>query len=459
MKPPRKTFGSGFNRQPSAPPPPPAPGLAARLAAELAISEVALNGRALDDVFAASSVNPKLTVLEPRDRALARSIATTAVRRLGTIRKALAHQLDRGLPKKSGMLEWTLVAGAAQLLFMDVADHAAVDLAVRIVKRDPKSAAFAGLANAVLRGVGRRREEILAQSDAFADDTPDWLGARWRKTYGEETAHAIAAANREEPSLDLSVKSDPEGWAQKLGGLVLPTGSVRLETHAPIAELEGYENGEWWVQDAGAALPARILAVKPGERVADLCAAPGGKTAQLALAGADVVAVDRSAQRLKRLAANMDRLNLSVETRVADATALEGAFDAILLDAPCTSTGTIRRHPDVAWTKRPSDIAALAALQARLLDRAALLLKPAGRLVYCTCSLEPEEGEEQIEALLRRNPDLMRAPIRAEEIAGLSQCLTPAGDLRTLPHFLPGPTPRLSGLDGFFAARLQRREM
>ncbi len=395
--------------------------------------------------------------LDARDRALARSISTVAMRRLGTIRKALAKFLDRGMPKKAGSLEGVLIAAAAQLLFLDTSDHAAVDLAVRAVRNDPSSSPYSGLANAVLRNVARAKAELLEGADPLDDDTPQWLATRWRAHYGEATARAIAAANREEPTLDLTIKSDPEGWAARLGGRALPTGSVRLDTHAPIPELEGYGEGEWWVQDAAAALPARLLGVGSVDRVVDLCAAPGGKSAQLALAGASVFAVDRSAQRLKRLAANLARLHLHAELVVADAVAFDATpFDAALLDAPCSATGTIRRHPDVAWTKRPGDLVTLAKLQGQLLDRAAALTKPGGLFVYSTCSLEPEEGEAQIAALLRRNADVTRVPIEPSEIGGLVECVTAAGDLRTLPCHLPAQTPRQSGLDGFFAARLRR---
>lgn len=453
----RRAPGGGFGMpRPKAPEPLP-PGLGARLAAEQAIAEALAQGRPIDEFFGVHSIAPRLDGLDPRDRALARSIATAAMRRLGTIRNALAARLERGLPKKSGNLEATLIAAAAQLLFMEAADHAAVDLAVRAVKRDPKTQGLAGLVNAVLRGIGRDKEAILAASDPLDDDTPQWLAQRWRKTYGEEAARAIAAAHRAEPSLDLTVKGDPQGWAARLDGVVTPTGSVRLRTHAPVPELEGFEAGEWWVQDAAAALPARLLGVKPGERVADLCAAPGGKTAQLALAGADVVALDRSAERLKRLSANLARLRLSAETRVGDAATFDApAFDAVLLDAPCSATGTIRRHPDVAWTKRASDIVTLAQTQARLLDRAARLLKRGGRLVYCVCSLEPEEGVAQIDALLRRDPDLARLPVAPGENGIPAEAITAQGDVRTLPGQMRDADPRLSGLDGFFIARLVR---
>ncbi len=435
-----------------------APGLAARLAAAQAVAEVLTFARPLEERGGAGELESRLAGLDARDRALARSIATVSFRRLGTIRKALGRFLEKGLPKRAGALEWILIVAAAQVLFLDVPDHAAVDLAVRATRLDAGAAPFAALANAVLRNVARAREDILAASDPLDDDAPHWLAARWRATYGEATARAIARAHRDEPTLDISVKSDAEGWARRLNGVVLPTGSVRLESHAAIAELDGYADGEWWVQDAAAALPARLLGAGPGMRVVDLCAAPGGKSAELAITGANVTAVDRSAERLKRLAANLERLRLQAEIVVSNVLAFEAPrFDATLLDAPCSATGTIRRHPDVAWIKRQGDLPALVELQSRLIDKAIGLTKPGGTIVYCTCSLEPEEGEGQIAALLRRNPDVRRIPIEASEIGGLDACLNAAGELRTLPCHLQGPTPRQSGLDGFFAARLQRK--
>ena len=417
-----------------------------------------IQARPLDERFAAD-LSLKGANADPRDLALARSIATVALRRLGTIRKAVGERLEKGVPRRSGGLEWILIVGAAQILFLETPDHAAVDLAVRAARADGATAPFAGLANAVLRAIARERDAILAASDPFDDDTPAWLAARWRATYGDATARAIAAAHRCEPTLDLSVKREPERWAERLGGVVLPTGSVRLDTHKPVAELDGYADGEWWVQDAAAALPARLLNAKPGMRVADLCAAPGGKAAELAAAGAAVTAVDRSAERLKLLAANLERLRLSAEIVVADALLFDAPpFDAVLVDAPCSSTGTIRRHPDVAWTKRPADLAILARLQAQLIDKAVALTKPGGVLVYCSCSLEPEEGEAQVAALLRRNPDLRRLAVTPAEIGGLAECVTEAGDLRTLPCQLWGQDPRRSGLDGFYAVRLVRAE-
>jgi len=260
-----------------------------------------------------------------------------------------------------------------------------------------------------------------------------------------------------EPPLDITVKSDPDEWADKLDGVVLATGSVRLKSHTPIVELAGYADGEWWVQDAAAALPARLLRIQPEERVLDMCAAPGGKTAQLAQARAKVTALDRSAERLKILSSNLERLNLHATIAVGDAATYQASlFDAILIDAPCSATGTIRRHPDVAWTKKIGDIDSLVALQARLLARAAALVRPGGRIVYCTCSLEPEEGEVQISNFLRRNPEFRRDPITLND--GLPMAfINHDGDLRTYPSLLPNDDIRLSGIDGFFAARLERR--
>jgi 16S rRNA (cytosine967-C5)-methyltransferase len=267
----------------------------------------------------------------------------------------------------------------------------------------------------------------------------------------------MALALSHEPSLDLTVKSEAEQWATRLHGEMLPTGTVRTLLQGAVTMLPGFTEGEWWVQDAAAALPARLFGDVAGKRIADLCAAPGGKTAQLAQAGAKVTAFDRSPARMARLRDNLARLTLEAETVVADAVEWPDpadGFDGVLVDAPCTSTGTIRRHPDVAWLRQEADIAALSAMQGRLLRKAAGLLKSGGTLVYCTCSLEPEEGEAAIAALLAAESSLRRAPIQAQDVAGLSEIVTPAGDLRTLPSQLPHADPRLAGLDGFYAARL-----
>ncbi|WP_082540189.1 RsmB/NOP family class I SAM-dependent RNA methyltransferase [Bosea sp. Leaf344] len=431
-----------------------APGLPARRLATRLIDEVLKARLALDETF--ERVAPEYR-LDAADAGLARAIAITAFRRLGTIQYAMNQRLERGSPRNSGLFEPILVAAAAQILFLDVPDHAAVDLAIRQLHEDPKAARYVSLGNALLRRLARERDAVLAEAaDPFLD-TPDWLADSWRDEHGESVAAAIALSHRDEPPLDLSVKQEPELWAARLDGLLLPTGSVRLRERESITSLPGFAEGAWWVQDAAAALPVRLLAPRPGERIADLCAAPGGKTAQIAASGADVTAVDRSGPRLRRLRANLERLGLAADIVTADAASWQAEpFDAVLLDAPCSATGTIRRHPDVAWTKLPEDRDKLVALQARLLDAAARLTRPGGRLVYCTCSLEREEGEAQIEAFLGRHPEFRRQPVTQDEIGGLAEAIDPQGDLRTLPHQLRFESPRLSGWAGFYASRLIR---
>jgi 16S rRNA (cytosine967-C5)-methyltransferase len=443
---------------PTAPKPVPAPppGFAARRIAAEIVSGVLRRKRPLDEMLEASG----LGMLPERDRALVRSIVAAVLRRLGTLRHLLAAQLERGVPREAPQLEPVLLVGAAQILFLEVPDHAAVDLSVQLTQADHGAARYAGLVNAVLRRLAEHGKNRLAELDTVMLDTPEWLMRRWVVHYGESTARAIAAAHTREPALDLSVKSDPQDWATRLNGRVLPTGTVRLIPSGPISQLAGFNDGGWWVQDAAAALPARLLGDVRGKSVADLCAAPGGKTAQLAAAGAQVTAVDRSPARLARLRQNLGRLQLSAEIVEADAAVWQGGpFDAVLLDAPCSSTGTIRRHPDIPWLKSETDLAKLATLQARLLGHAATLLKPGGGvLLYCTCSLEPEEGEQQVEPLLAAHPDLRRSPIRADEVAGHAELLSANGELRTLPCQWPDDEPRLAGLDGFYAARIVRNQ-
>ncbi|KQT86746.1 MFS transporter [Methylobacterium sp. Leaf469] len=436
-------------------------GLAARQVAHGAVADLLANTHAfaLEDALAQAGRHAEL---DAADTALARAIATATFRRLGFLRAILAARLSQGLPEDQPRLVALLATGAAQILDLNVPDHAAVDLGVRIAKGDPQLLHLSGLVNAVLRRIVRERAEIQAEmSDPLAQNTPAWLAGRWRDAYGEDTARAIAAAHLAGASLDITVKGAAAEWADRLGGVVLPTGSVRLhDIRSPVADLPGYAEGAWWVQDAAAAIPARLLAVKSGERVADLCAAPGGKTAQLAAAGADVVAVDRSVPRLERLRENLRRLGLEAEIRVGNALEVDepGGFDAVLLDAPCSATGTLRRHPDVAWTKAGNDILRLAALQRRLFDRAAMLVKPGGRIVYCTCSLEPEEGERQVRDFLKRTDEFERVPVTPEELGGLYEPIDAQGDLRTLPSHLDGTTPeQRGGLDGFFATRLRRK--
>ena len=414
------------------------PGLAARRVAADILDAVLRQHRPLDEQFDGAGANAGLAGLPDRDRALTRALVATTLRRLGTLRHLIGLFLDSGLPAQARRVEIVLLIGAAQILFLDVPDHAAVDLSVRLARADRDAIHFTGLVNAVLRRVAREGAERLAALDAVALDTPEWLLKRWTQTYGEATARAIAAANGKEPALDLTVKSDPESFAAQLGGRVLPTGTVRTIVHGTITALPGFAEGAWWVQDAAAALPARLLGDVAGLRIADLCAAPGGKTAQLIAAGAAVTAVDRAPARLNRLRENLARLSLAAELVCADVEEWQaGPFDAVLLDAPCSSTGTIRRHPDIPWLKQAADIAKLAAFQGRLIERAAALTKPGGTLVYCTCSLEPEEGENIVAGLLARAASMRQAPIAAAEIFGRGEFITKDGDLRTLPCHFP----------------------
>jgi 16S rRNA (cytosine967-C5)-methyltransferase len=435
------------------------PGLAARRIAADILDGVLHKQRTLDEQLDGAAAHPGLKTLSDRDRALMRRLVATILRRLGTLGHLLSRLLDRGIPTDAPRAQSALLIGAAQILWMDVPDHAAVDLSVRLVQSDRRAAKYAGLVNAVLRRCAREGQPLIDEVKSQTLDIPPWLLARWTAQYGESVARDIALAISHEPSLDITVKSDPEQWASRLHGEILPTGTVRTLLQGSVKMLPGFIEGHWWVQDAAAALPARLFGDIAGKSIADLCAAPGGKTAQLVHAGARVTAVDRSPARMARLRENLTRLSMEAETVVADAAEWPGAksgegFDGILIDAPCTSTGTIRRHPDVAWLRQEVDIAALAALQKRLLQKAVTLLRPGGTLVYCTCSLEPEEGEQAIAALLGSDSGMRRAPIEAGEVAGLQEILTAEGDLRTLPCHLPRPDPRLAGLDGFYAARL-----
>jgi 16S rRNA (cytosine967-C5)-methyltransferase len=444
--------------QEDAPDAPDTPGLAVRRIAAGVIEGVLRRNRPLDELLDSGEDGAALTALSDRDRALTRALVAVVLRRLGTLRHLLDSLLDRGLPAKAPRLETALLIGAAQILFLDVPDHAAVDLSVRLAEEDRPASHFRGLVNAVLRRITREGKERLAALDTVMLDTPPWLMQRWIATYGEATARDIAAANGREAALDLSVKNDAPQWAEKLGGHVLPTGTVRTIAHGVVTGLPGFDEGAWWVQDAAAALPARLLGDVAGRRVADLCAAPGGKTAQLVVAGAKVAAVDRSSPRLKRLRDNLTRLSLEADLVCADAAAWEAEpFDAVLVDAPCSATGTIRRHPDVPWLKRPADILKLAALQRRLLERAVALTKPGGTIVYCTCSLEPEEGATIVAELLARDPGVRRMPLTPADVSGESALIGADGDLRTLPFHLPNTDSRLAGLDGFYAARLEKR--
>ncbi len=399
------------------------------------ISAVLGRRRPLDEALDA------LPAMDPRDRAAAHRLAAAVLRRLGTLDAVLEPFLRKAPPPQ---LRHVLRLGAAALLLLETPPHAAVSTAVALA-RARGLAAFAPLVNAVLRRVGEAGTAVLDELDGPRLDTPAWLWASW----GPE-ARAIAEAHQHEAPLDLTIAP---GEAAPLGGEMLPTGSVRFPPGTRVVALPGYDSGRFWVQDAAAALPARLLRIQPGERVADLCAAPGGKAAQLAAAGARLTAVDRDATRLAMVRRNFDRLGLAADLITADALTWTppAPFDAVLLDAPCSATGTIRRHPDVPHIKGARDIGRLTALQDRLLDAACAMLRPGGRVVYTVCSLQSEEGSGRAAAAVARLP-LRHLPVAPDELAALSEALTPEGNLRTFPYFQR----ERGGMDGFFAARFER---
>lgn len=399
-----------------------------------------------------------LPMLSPRDRGFVRMVVSTTLRRLGQIDDLIYQAGDRRPLPQPLLLHHLLRMGVAQILFMNVPDHAAVNTAVEIAELRGMQRQK-GFVNAILRRITREGQEWLSRQDESRLNIPEWLLKSWVDDYGLRAAAEIGLANLGEASLDITVKipAERDYWAQALEATILPTGSLRREPGGSVIELPGFEDGVWWVQDSSAALPAKLFGDLNGVHVIDLCAAPGGKTAQLAAAGASVLALDRSAKRLKRLEENMIRLNLEdhVKCETADAAVWlpRDPVMAILLDAPCTATGTIRRHPDVMALKGPQDQNNLADLQSRMLDNAVLMLAPGGILIYCTCSLQKAEGERQIEAFLARNKGKMaRKPISAAEIGGLDGAITPDGDVRVL----PGEMAAYGGSDGFYIARLVR---
>jgi 16S rRNA (cytosine967-C5)-methyltransferase len=439
--------------------------LSARAVAIELLESVLKRRKPLDEALAE---HPDLERLVNRDKQFVRALVTCTLRHLGQIDHVLAQCLEKPLPARASAIRNILRLGTAQTLFLKTPAHAAVDTMVTLAGKRGGEAGYKGLVNAVLRRIAREADlfrQFAPGSGSFtgAISLPDWLWQSWVKAYGVRQATQIAIAHLDEPPLDFTVRRDPDHWARMLGGAVLPGGTVRRAAHAPdnyrpsprIEDLPGFAEGMWWVQDLGASLPAKLLGTLAGQRAIDLCAAPGGKSAQMALAGAQVTALDRSRKRLARVAENMTRLRFTVDCEVADATLWQKSkdYDVVLLDAPCTATGTIRRHPDVAWLKDQGDVAKLSATQDSLLNAAVRLVRPGGTIVYCTCSLQPEEGPERIAAALKRHPSLARVPIKPEELFGFKELVTAEGDLRSLPSHLP----QLGGIDGFYAARLTRQ--
>jgi 16S rRNA (cytosine967-C5)-methyltransferase len=431
-------------------------GMAARETAVRVIMAVTLKNRPLDLAFDDMAESAKLDM---RDRAFTMHIVMLVLRRYGSLNHIMNTLLDRGLPQNATWTKAAIVIGLAQILFMRTADFASAHQMVELVKNlEGKERGFAGLVNAVLRRAGREKETLLKSlEDNPVVDIPLWLRKRWIDAYGNETTQKLAVALQNEPMLDISLKntSDRAEYADKLETEVLPTGTLR-RSFTDIKRLEGYDKGAWWVQDLSASLPAKLFPSLKGKSVLDMCAAPGGKTLQLASMGAEVTAIDRSKNRLRRLQENLIRTNLTAEIVTADASTYTPSkpIDHILLDAPCSATGTYRRNPDVMLHKTPNDIEKLARLQCRILDHTFNLLPIGGTLIYCVCSIEPDEGVDQINNFLEHTSTAARQPIVADEVDGMSEIITASGDILCLPHYRQN----VGGMDGFYISRLTKTE-
>ncbi len=422
-------------------------GLPARKAALAIVSGVLRQRRALDFQLEG------LKGLESRDAGFARALASQTLRHLGLLDAVLREFLEKPLqPHKAGAAQEILLLGACELLILKVAAHAAVDAANQLAAKDKKAVHFKPLINAVLRRISRDGFTVLPKLDAPKLCTPDWLWAGWAEHYGETTARAIAQAHQHEAPVDIVVK-DGEAPEIEMPESEILFGNVRrLTSPGRIEELPGFAEGIWWVQDAAATLPVLLLGDVAGKRVIDLCAAPGGKTMQLAARGAKVTAVEIDATRADRIRENLARTKLAAEIAQCDARDFDGTAPLVLIDAPCTATGTIRRHPDLPWIKGAADVTVSAAAAYEILEAGAAMVEPGGTLVFAVCSLERAEGEEQIAAFLSAHPEFVRAPVTAGEVFGHGEWITPKGDLRTLPCHLGDK----GGMDGFYAARLRR---
>jgi 16S rRNA (cytosine967-C5)-methyltransferase len=396
--------------------------------------------------------------LPPRDRAFVRMLVATTLRRYGQIEDIVARALDKGGVPRPDSLKWILYLGVTQIMFMDVADHAAVNTSVMLTA-DQGLDGKKGFVNAILRRIaGAEGKAWLESQDEAALNIPAWLYQQWIDSYGVVRAKNMALASLDEASLDITIKNQNEApmWCGALEAVELPSGSLRRNAGGHITELPGFDEGSWWVQDASSALPAKLFGDVRGKTVLDLCAAPGGKTAQLAAAGANVVAADRSASRMALLKENIERLKLAdnVRTVIEDGSVWSPReqFTHILLDAPCSATGTIRRHPDLLVLKNEKDQMGLISIQERLLTNAAAMLEVGGVLIYCTCSLQTAEGEEQVAHFLNTHRGFRRLPIRKEELGGLDGVINSDGDVRIFPHTIAEE----GGMDGFFISRLER---
>ena len=416
------------------------------------------DGRTLEAAFLTATERGDLT---QRDRGLARAIILLSLRHYHSLGAVLESYLDRGWPARSGAFRDILTVAAAQIIELRVPAHAAINIAVEQARSDRRAVPFAKLANAVLRRVsetGAERFEALTPGEL---DVPAWMRRRWEEAYGAEKAQSIAAASLTPAALDLTVKPDPAvaAMADGAGWLRLPTGSYRSPFSGAVEAMDGYADGHWWVQDAAAAIPVGLLRFAPGDSVLDVCAAPGGKTAQLVARGAHVTALDKSKNRLARVSENLERLSYAATLLTADALKWQPdqLFGAVLLDAPCSASGTLRRHPEMLHNRTEDSWDALVDTQRALLARVAGWLKPGGSLVYCVCSLEPTEGPGQVTDAICNSLGLVADPIVPGEASVPAEFITSDGDLRTFPDDWDNLGENVvPGLDGFFAARFRK---
>ncbi len=426
-------------------------GLDSRLIVFNVLNDVFRRDKTLDEAFESKKHFNKLS---KRDRAFTKLLVLTILRRKGEIDAIIRKYIDRPMEEITPKaIVDVLRLGTAQLIFLEMSPHAAVDTCVEITKKC-NMGKQSGFVNAVLRKISREKYSKPNNQDAGKINTPPWLWNRFVADYGVETTSKIVEANMVEGNIDINVKSDVADWAEKLDANILPNQTLRLKKSTQVTTLEGFDDGDWWVQAFTSSLPVQLLGDIKGKDVIDLCAAPGGKTMQLINAGAKVSVLDKSEKRLLRLEENLDRVKMKLESKhIADASSWKSPIkaDIVLLDAPCSATGTVRHHPDVIYLRNLNSLDKLVRLQELLIDNAIKMLKPNGILLYCTCSLQKTEGEEQIKKALIRNQNISRVKFAEKEVFGIPELINKDGDIRALPYMMMDK----GGMDGFFIAKLQ----
>ncbi|MAI89883.1 transcription antitermination factor NusB [Ponticaulis sp.] len=420
-----------------------------RLAAIALLTRILDHRQTLDEALGQEKLYDQL---EGSDRGFARAMTSAALRSLGKLELILSkHVTGRGFSQLDPDVKQVLRIGAAQICVLKTPAHAAVSETVEAARGVEGAKRAGGLINAVLRKLNEDDLETLPGPST--EIWPEGFAVRLEAAVGADAANALAEAQSDTPPLDLTCLSDRKLYADRLGGEEIGPASIRLDG-GMVESLMGYEGGAWWVQDVAATLPVHIMAPKKGERILDMCAAPGGKTLQIAVTGASVTALDRSAKRLRLVKQNLERTNLKAETLAADATKWTAPepFDGVLLDAPCSALGTLRRHPEGPWIKSEEDLSRFPQIQARLLRAAADMVGPSGRLIYCVCTPMPREGVEIVDEFLEVMPGWKREPVTAEEVAGFEKAVTDKGDVLTL----PGSCEFERGCDAFYISRLVR---